>query len=94
MASNPRQSTRQQICFSFFMHQKSFNKPFEFQLYIKQIDFIFPCLCIVIDYKNNSSHATRLLRVLYCYIHAVMSSVIYYSTLTRESVIYMTVFVK
>ena len=51
--------------FSFFMPQKSFNKPFEFLL-----DLDFYC------------HADRV--VLFCPLHTVTSSVIYYSTHTRK----------
>ena len=38
---------------------------------------------------KNNSHTTRLRVVLCCSLHAVTSSVIYYSTHTRKNVIYL-----
>ena len=50
MTSNPRQRT----CFSFFVPQNfSIN---HLNLYcIKQIDYIFPCVCTVIDHRRRHS---------------------------------------
>ena len=92
MASNPHQQT----CFSFFVLQKSFNKPFEFLLYsIKQIDNIFLCVCTVIFHRRvitackeqQSHHSTSSCVILFCSLHAVTLSVIYYSTHTRKNVL-------
>ena len=45
MASNPRHITSADLF--FFSHvPKFFNKPFEFYC-IKQIDNIFPCVCVL-----------------------------------------------
>ena len=65
MASNPRQITSADLFF-FFMHQKSFNKPF----------LNFYCI------KQQLRHSTSSRVVLFCSLHAVTSSVIYYSTHT------------
>ena len=69
------------------------------QLYynIKQIDFIFLCFCTVIDHRwrhsvwRTKSHDTRLrlVRPFFCSLHAMTSSVIYYSTDARQNEIYL-----
>ena len=38
---------------------------------------------------KNNSHATQLHLILFCSLHAVMSSVIYYSTHAQKNVIYL-----
>ena len=68
------------------------------QLYysIKQIDFIFLCVCTVIDHRwrhsvwRTKSHALDCVScVLFCSSHAMTSSVIYYSTDARKNEIYL-----
>ena len=68
------------------------------QLYysIKQIDFIFLCLCTVIDHRwrhsvwRTKSHALDCVScILFCSSHAMTSSVIYYSTDARKNEIYL-----
>ena len=60
---------------------------------IKQIDYIFPCVCnrsqMTSQRVKNNSHATRLRLVLFCPLHAVTLFVIYYSTHTRKNGIYL-----
>ena len=95
MTSNPRHITSADL-FLFFHAPKSFNKPFEFLLY-KTNRLHFP-VCVYCNrlqktsqrVKNNS-HATRLRLVssFFCSLHAVTSSVIYYSTHTWKNVIYL-----
>ena len=92
MASN----LRQQTCFSFFMPQKSFNKPFEFLLYKTNRLHFSVCVYCNRSQKTsqrvkNNSHATRLRLGLFCSLHAVTSSVIYYSTHSRKNVIYLLI---
>ena len=73
--------SRQPTCFSFFMPLKYFNKRLNFY-WIKQMDYITGDVTACI--KNNSD-ATRLSSrvVRFCSLHAVSSSVIYYSTHTH-----------
>ena len=91
MASNPRQQT----CFYFFMPQKSFNKPFEFVLY--KTNRLHFSVCVYCNRSQKTSQhvknsdATRLRVVLFCSLHAVTSSVIYYSTHPRKNVIYLSI---
>ena len=68
------------------------------QLYynIKQIDFIFLCVCTVIDHRwrhsvwRTKSHALDCVScVLFWSSHAMTSSVIYYSTDARKNEIYL-----
>ena len=85
--------SRQQTCFSFFMPPKYFNKPFEFLLYkTNRLHFPVRVYCNrsqkTSQRVKNNSHTTRL-RLSSCCLHAVTSSVIYYSTHTRENVIYL-----
>ena len=70
------------------------------QLYynIKQIDFIFLCFCTVIDHRwrhsvwRTKSHALDCFScVLFCFSHAMTSSVIYYSTDARKNEIYLLI---
>ena len=75
--------SRQQTCFSFKMPPKSFNKLFEFLLYKTNRLHFSVCLDWNILQKTsqrvkNNSHATRP----FCFLHAVTSYVIYYSTHT------------
>ena len=79
--------SRQPTCFSFFMPLKYFNKRLNFY-WIKQMDYITGDVTACI--KNNSD-ATRLSSrvVRFCSLHAVSSSVIYYSTHTHTNVIYL-----
>ena len=79
--------SRQPTCFSFFMPLKYFNKRLNFY-WIKQMDYITGDVTACI--KNNSD-ATRLSSrvVRFCSLHAVSSSVIYYSTHTHKNVIYL-----
>ena len=79
--------SRQPTCFSFFMPPKYFNKLLNFY-WIKQMDYITEDVTAWI--KNNSD-ATRLSSrvVRFCSLHAVSSSVIYYSTHTHKNVIYL-----
>ena len=88
--------SRQQICFSFFMPPKFFNKLSEFLLY--KTNRLHFSLCVYCNRSQttsqrvkNNSHATRLRLVSYffCSLHAVTSFVIYYSTHTRKNVIYL-----
>ena len=65
--------SRQQTCFSFFMPQKSFNKPFEFLLY-KTNRLHFP-VCVYCNRSQktsqrvkNNSHATRIRLVSYFFV--------------------------
>ena len=41
------------------------------------------------QHVKNDSHATRLRVILFCSLHTVTSSVIYYSTQTPKNVIYL-----
>ena len=62
MVWNPRQQT----CFSFFMPPKSFNKPFQFLLYI-----LYVCVnCIYIIYKLYTC-----IQILYIYIQKMSQRV-------------------
>ena len=70
------------------------------QLYynIKQIDFIFLCICTVIDHRwrhsvwRTKSHALDCVScVLFCSSHTMTSSVIYYSTDARKNEIYLLI---
>ena len=86
MASNPRQITSADLFF-FFHAPKTFNKPFEFLLYLtNRLHFSVRVYCNrsqeTSQRVKNNSHATSL--------HAVTSSVIYYSTHTRKNVIYLS----
>ena len=63
--------SRQQTCFSFFMPQKPSINHLNFYC-IKQIDNIFPCVCVYCNRSQktsqrvkNNSHATRLCLVSY-----------------------------
>ena len=47
-------SFRQQFSFSFFMSPKSIKKIFDYYC-IKQIDYIFPCVCTVINRRRRCS---------------------------------------
>ena len=84
MASN----SRQQTCFSFFMPQKYFNKPFEFLLY--KTNRLHFSVCV---YCNRSQKTSQRVKnnshALFCSLHVVTSSVIYYSIHTRRNVIYL-----
>ena len=85
--------SRQWTCFSFFMPPKSFNKPFECLLYkTNRLHFPVRVYCNrsqkTSQCVNNNSHTTRL-RSWRTFLHAVTSSVIYYSTHTRKNVIYL-----
>ena len=89
--------SRQQTCFSFFMPQKSFNKPFKFLLYTTN-RLHFPA-CVYCNrpqktsqHVNNNSHTTRrrlVSCVLSCSLHAVTSYVIYYSTHTEKCYLFV-----
>ena len=87
----------QQTCFPFFMPQKSFNKPFEFLLFkTNRLHFSMCVYCnrsqkMSQHVKNNSlsCHLTPSHVILFCPLHAVTSSVIYYSTHTWKNVIYL-----
>ena len=62
--------SRQQICFSFFMPQTLFNKPFEFLLYkTNRLHFSVPVYCNwsqkTSQRVKNNCHATRLRLVSY-----------------------------
>ena len=94
VTSNPRQRT----CFSFFMPQKSFNKPFKFLLYKTNRLHFSVCVYCNRSQKTskrvkNNSHATRVHTffrvVLFSSLHAVTLSLIYHSARTRENVIYL-----
>ena len=66
---------------SFFMPQKSFNKPFEFLLYkTNRLHFSVHVYCNRSQKTSHHSISSRV--VLFCSLHAVTSSVIYYSTHT------------
>ena len=56
---------RQLTCFSIFMPQKSFNINHLNFYYRKQIDYIFPCVCVctLIDHKWRHSAVQRTKRV-------------------------------
>ena len=63
---------------------------------IKQIDNIFPCVCtsnrsqktlITVCKEQQSSHSTSSCVILFCSLHAVTSSVIYYSTHTNRKML-------
>ena len=80
---------------TFFLSEK-----FKWHLnfyWIEQIDYIFPCVCTAIDHsrrhnackEQQSRHSTSSCVVRFCSLHAVTSSVIYYSTHTRKNVIYL-----
>ena len=91
MASNPRQTTSADL--SFFFHAQE--KPFEFLLH-KTSRLHFLCVYCNRSQKTSlhackeqqSRHSTSSCVVRFCSLHAVTSSVIYYSTNTRENVIY------
>ena len=92
MTSNPRQITSAYLFLFFPMPQTSrkiFNKP----LYKTNILHFPLYLCCNRSQKtwqrlNNSTNATRLCRT-FCSLHAVTSSVIYYSTHPRKNLIYL-----
>ena len=86
--------SRQQTCFSFFMLPKFFNKSFKFLLYkTNRLHFSMCVYCNrsqkTSQHVKNDSHATRLRVILFCSLHTVTSSVIYYSTQTPKNVIYL-----
>ena len=84
------------------MPPKSFNKPcpYEFLLYKTnklQLYKINTFVCTVIDHRRRHSvckeqqsrHSTSSRVVLFCSLHPVTSSVIYYSTHTQKNAIYL-----
>ena len=89
MASTPRQITSADFFFCFLCLPNSSISHLDFYC-IKQIDYIFPCVCTVIDHrrrhsvcKEQQSHnSTSSCVVRFCSLHALTSSVIYYRTHT------------
>ena len=78
------------LVFLFSCPPKFFNKPFEFLLYktrrsqrVKITEDVTACK------EQQSHHSTSSHVVRFCSLQAVTSSVIYYSTHTRENVIYL-----
>ena len=79
--------SRQQTCFSFFMPQKSFNKPFEFLLYkTNELNFSMCVYCNrsqkMSQRVKNNSHTTRLRLVTYffvLYTHDVICDLLQYT---------------
>ena len=91
MTSNPRHITSADLFF-FFHAPKSFKKALKFLSYkTTRLHFSVCVYCNrqqkTSQHVKNNNQATRV--VLFCSLHAVTSSVIYYSTHTRENVIYL-----
>ena len=85
--------TRQRTCFSFFMPQNPSINHLNFYC-IKQIDYIFPCVCnrsqMTSQRVKNNSHATRLrlvLRLVFFTRYDVICDLLQY-THARKNVIH------
>ena len=92
-----RQITSADLFFLFHAPPKSSNKPWvEFLLY--KTNRLHFSVCVYCNRSQKTSwrvenHSTSSPVVLFCSLHAVTSSVIYYSTHTGENVIYLLILV-